>query len=462
MKAIHDRAHVLADGLAAIRAQFDLDPTFPDEVEAAATAAAASPIGDHRDRSDENFVTLDPLSSTDLDQAFRIEKANADLLLHYAIADVSAFVEPGGVIDRSAWARGETYYLPDGRVSLYPTVLCEGAASLLPAGPRPAIVFAVRVSPDGKSRLDGAERAMIQSRSKLAYATVTESDLPPGFGELSRRIAAAEQSRGAARVDPPQQQVVESGGSECFALEFRPMSPVEQDNAALSLACNLAIADVMFAAGTGLFRVMAEPGLRAVARLRHTAAALGVDWPTNMKLKTREKTLDPNNPKHAAFMLAIRRAGRGARYEPFQQGVIPWHSAMAATYAHGTAPLRRLADRYVNEATLAIACGKPVPDWAASAFAPLAPIMNQAEARAAQVDSAVVELAEAVVLEARVGEMFAGRVTGIDDRGARVQLCAEPVVTRVQSAALALGQEVKLKLTEAVPAQRITRFELES
>src|SRR6185503_17921969 len=123
---------------------------------------------------------------------FTIEEADADLILKYALADVAAFVPPGGPVDAEAWARGETYYLPDGRIGLYPPVLSEGAASLLPDGPRPAIVFNVRVTPDGRSRLDGAERALIRSRAKLGYATVTDSDLPKGFHELARRVTAAE------------------------------------------------------------------------------------------------------------------------------------------------------------------------------------------------------------------------------------------------------------------------------
>ena len=60
-------------------------------------------------------------------------------------------------------------------------------------------------------------------------------------------------------------------------------------------------------------------------------------------------------------MLAIRRAGDGASYVPFRDGAVPWHAAMAATYAHATAPLRRLADRYVVRAALAIANGQRVP-----------------------------------------------------------------------------------------------------
>jgi exoribonuclease R len=55
--------------------------------------------------------------------------------------------------------------------------LSEGAASLLPDGPRPAVIFTVRVAADGALRLDGAERAIVRSRAKLAYDRVREAEL---------------------------------------------------------------------------------------------------------------------------------------------------------------------------------------------------------------------------------------------------------------------------------------------
>ena len=74
------------------------------------------------------------------------------MLLHYAIADVAWFVDDGDAVDTEAWQRGVTQYLPDGKAGLYPPVLAEGAASLLPDGDRPAVVFHVRVGSDGLAR----------------------------------------------------------------------------------------------------------------------------------------------------------------------------------------------------------------------------------------------------------------------------------------------------------------------
>ena len=101
------------------------------------------------DRTGDPFVTLDPVTSRDLDQAFTIDRAGEDLVLHYAIADVGFFVDPGDPVDAEAWRRGVTVFLPGRRAPLYPPVLSEAAASLLPDGPRPSVVFTVRVRPDG-------------------------------------------------------------------------------------------------------------------------------------------------------------------------------------------------------------------------------------------------------------------------------------------------------------------------
>jgi exoribonuclease R len=377
--------------------------------------------------------------------------------LHYAIADVAWFVEDGDAVDVEAWARGETLYLPDGKAGLYPQVLAEGAASLLPSGPRPAVVFTIRIAADGAVRLDGAERAIIQSRAKLAYDSVRAADVPAGFAEIARRMAANEERRGASRVDPPEQEV-EQLADGTFQLSFRPLLQSEQDNAALSLAANMAIADTMLAHRTGLFRVMAPPDASKVQRLRSAAQALGLSWPASTSLRDYQRTLDPGDRQQAALMLEIRRAGSGASYQPYEEGVVPWHEAMAATYAHATAPLRRLADRYVVRCTLAIANGQPVPQAVADAFARLPRVMGRADARASQINHAAIDLAEAVMLKGRQGEMFKAVVTDVADQRIRVQLSNMPVVANVKASGFRQGDDLTLRLVSADPDQRSIVF----
>ncbi|MEQ1495258.1 MAG: RNB domain-containing ribonuclease [Novosphingobium sp.] len=457
MKALRDPDCLLADGLSAIRAQFQVPAGFVPAVEAAALAAAQRAPDEHADRTAMPFITLDPASSTDLDQAFWIEPAGGDLLLHYAIADVAWFVADGDPLDTEAWQRGETTYLPDAKAGLYPRVLAEGAASLLPDGPRPAVVFTSRIDPAGKAVLQGVERAVIRSRAKLAYDSVRGDELPAGFAELAHRIAAADDARGAARVDPPEQEV-EREATGHFTLRLRPLSVAERSNAALSLATNLAVADMLLANQTGLFRVMAEPDEYAQNRLRHTAQAFGLNWPKQATLEQFERLLDSADPREAAFMLAIRRAGSGAGYEPYQPGAVPWHAAMAATYCHMTAPLRRLADRYVIRAALAVANGQPVPPEVEAAFQRLGPVMGKAQARSSQIERAVIDLAEAAMLAGREGEDFAAVVTDLGETGARIQLCDLPVVARTVARRVQPGDRIVVRLESADPVNRTVSF----
>jgi exoribonuclease R len=446
-----DRA--LDAGLVRIREQFDVPSGFPPAAALAAVQAAAGrPGGEHVDRTDRPFVTLDPAGSTDLDQAFALESAGDDIVLHYAIADVGFFVEDGDPLDTEAWSRGVTVYMPDERARLYPAALSEGAASLLPDGPRRAVVCTVRVDRAGRPRLDGVERALVRSRAKLAYETVAPGDLPPQFGELARRIVAAEDARGAPRVEFPEQQLERVDGR--WELRIDPRLRSEDDNAALSLATNLAVADALLAARTGLFRVMAEPSADAVERLRRTAVAFGLRWAAEQSLAQFERSLRTDDPRAAAFLIAVRRAGGGASYEPFRDGIRPWHAAMAASYVHATAPLRRLADRYVVEAALAVANGRAVPDEVAAAFARLPAAMARGEQRANSVDRAVLDLAEAVLLAGREGEEFDAVVVDEDRRGAVVQVVEPAVIAHVAAHRVEPGDAVRLRLVAADPVAR--------
>lgn len=443
-----------AAGLGRIREQFDVPGRFPPEVLAAAEAAAGKePRPDHVDRTGDEFVTLDPAESTDLDQAFAIHRDGDDVVLRYAIADVGFFVTPGDPLDVEAWARGVTVYVPREKAPLYPPSLSEGAASLLPDVDRPAVIFTVCIAEDGGVRLAGAERAVIRSRAKLAYDSVRPDELPADFAELSVRMRRGEERRDSPRVDFPEQEI-EMGADGRWALVIRPRLDSEDQNAGMSLATNLAVADALHAAGTGFFRVMSEPTERSLGRLRHSARAFGLEWSRELNLLEFQRTLPADDPRTNAFLLAVRRASGGASYEPYRDGTAPWHAAMAATYAHATAPLRRLADRYVVEAALAVANGRPVSDEVQAAFAALPQAMEQGEARANRVDAAVFDLAEAVLLSSRVGEAFDGVVVDEDDRGALVQLKDPAVLARVRARKVDPGDDVRVEVVAVDVEQR--------
>ena len=454
MRADQTARDLLAAGFAAIRTEAAVSGPFTADVEAAASAAVPTGIA-RRDATDLAFVTLDPATSTDLDQAFALSRDGNTLVLHYAIADIGAFVERGGIIERAAWERGSTVYAPDGSVPLYPRVLSQGKASLLPDGPRPAVLLTVAVAPDGSATLRNAERAMVASRAKLAYDTVAPHDLPADIAEFSARILANEDARGAFRVELPEQEVIADADEPSgVRLRFQPRLASEELNSTLSLAANLAVADAMHRSGFGLFRVMDDPDGRELVSLHRSAKALGIDWNDGEGLRRLVPRLDPRNPKHVAFLIAARRSGGGATYAVMQPPLKPWHSAVAAMYAHATAPMRRLADRYV----LDLICAQ-MSDSAGDhqVFATLPGVMERADKVAGRVDREAVDLVECVMLRDRIGETFTAIVVEVDKHGAIVQIADPAIRSRAKVSGAAPGDQVRVVLRNVeVGERRIT------
>jgi exoribonuclease R len=474
----------VTERLAALRHEQHLPDRFSNSVEVAAENAAQTvfsggPGTQRLDLTDLRFETLDPFASTDLDQAFAISADGEDIVLHYALADIEAFAPRGGVIEQEAWRRGVTVYAPDVRVPLYPAILSQNAASLLPGGPRPAVVFNVQVSPDGEPTLRSVTRAVIRSRTKRAYETTELADLNPLIVELHRRNTAAETRRGATKIDWPEQQVVpDPAAPGGFGLELRPMLPSEEVNASMSLAVNIAVAKVMLEHKTGLFRIMPGPDPVQQKGLRRVARALGIDWRPDADLRSLLPTLDTSLPQHAKFLVEARRAGRGASYAVFDPSTPPWHSALASYYAHATAPMRRLADRYVIELVLALEGSSPSDSLGpvASALAKMPAIMAAADRRARAVESGAIDLLEAVALSGRVGDLFTATILESSAGGFVVQLADPPVraratvlksseaatsaLARVDSNGPDSGEQVQVRLSSVDLDARRVKFEL--
>ena len=133
-------------------------------------------------------------SSMDLDQALHLEREGSGYVVHYAIADVAAFVEPGDPVDVAANQRGETLYGADSKIPLHPTVLSEDAASLLPDQVRPALLWTIHVDDTGEGTDVHVERARVRSTAKLDYASVQQAI---DDGTRRRDPAAAQGARRA-------------------------------------------------------------------------------------------------------------------------------------------------------------------------------------------------------------------------------------------------------------------------
>jgi exoribonuclease R len=414
-------------------------------------AAAAGPPADGRaDLRRQPFVTIDPPASMDLDQAMLLERRGDGFRVNYAIADVSAIVPAGGAIEREAWTRGLTVYCPDERVMLYPQRICEDAASLLPDQDRAALVYVIDLDAEGRQTAAAVTPALVRSRRKLAYG---EGEIPL-LEDIGKRRTALARERGSVSLNAPAQAVVPDPGSPCgYSLELEHRSPDEDWNAEISLLAGMAAAGMMRTLRLGLLRTMGGTDDYRVSQLRAAARGLEVPWPDGQSFADFVTALDPEQPRQAALIEEARDAMGHAGYA-FFEGEPPAdavHAGVAAYYAHTTAPLRRLADRYV----LDLVAGR----GGREALSRLPAVMAETGSRAARVERAIVDDAEVRLLEHRVGERFDAVALENDRRGTVIRIAEPPVRARLHADPQpAAGDRVAVTLVRADPASRSLEF----
>ena len=497
------------------------------EAEAAATSWAqdgpARLLADGaRDARDLELVTIDPPGSMDLDQAVLLERlpawseaagtsvgdapgSAATYRIHYAIASLATFVTPGGALDAELSRRGETIYAPDAATPLHPEVLSHGAASLLEDVDRPACLWTIDLDARGEVVSARVERALVRSRARLTYGQVqaaidgegtlpssAPTDLPGLLAEIGRLRLEREVARGGISMTTPEQvvEVTEAAGSaedsksaeapgpSGYRLAYRVPVPAEQYNAQISLLTGMCAARIMVECGVGILRTLPPARPEDYARLRRVAAALGIDWPAAQPYSELVRGLDHAVPAHAAFMDQAMSLFRGSGYLAFGAGGVgvpaddeasdaeeAVHSAIAARYAHVTAPLRRLVDRYGEEVCIAACAQAPVPEWVLQALPDLPDVMEQTGRRARAIGRGALTALEALVLRGHEGEVFDGVITSEREGRGELVLTEPAVVTEVRRGIgqsgdrLPVGERVRVRLLSADPAAGI-RFQL--
>jgi VacB/RNase II family 3'-5' exoribonuclease len=478
------RAEAVTVSFAAIRQELLL-PTladsakFPADVQREAERAATqNAFVAREDATDLPLVTIDPPGAMDLDQALLVRRNDrGGFTLEYAIADIGAFVRPGGVLEAEALRRGQTLYVPDAKVPLYPPVLSEGAASLLPGQVRPAVLWTIDTDGYGEPVGVRVRRALVRSVAKLDYDGV-QADVVvgrqhpsiaalPDLGRLRREHAVA---RGAVELELPEQQI-QSDGYGGWRIVLRQRKEVAVWNAEMSLLTGICAAEMMLAARIGLLRTLPEPDRRVVAALRRSAQALGVQWARDQKPAQVLSGLDPRQPRALAVFAEATKLLRGAGYI-FFDGITPehtGHTGVGAPYAHVTAPIRRVVDRFATEVCLSVQAGAAVPAWTKQTLPILPEVMAASDRLSAQVERACNDQVEAWLLADRVGEQFdaivlrSSDIEPADDSApsgsGEVFVTDPPVLARCFGNGLQDGREVQVRLVEADPATRKVRFE---
>lgn len=411
-----------------------MDPGYPaDAVGEAVRAVGQGPGGGRVDYTAQPCVTIDPVDARDFDDAVFVEPAGEGWRLFVHIADVSAYVRPGGALDREAMARGTSVYLPDRVLPMLPEELSCDACSLRPGEPRPARSVVMEFDSSGRRTDFRLERSMIRSSARMTYEEVFEvmggapsvhSAGVAGMTALSRLLDAERTRRGA----------LDLGGDE-FRVEFGPdgwpegFARVPDDESHRLVENFMVEANRAVAEHCGwldlpaLYRVHGAPGRESAARLARDLGALGVPVPRGglhggAALGRLLEGLR-GSPVHPLAREAVLRSLSKAVYSASDSG---HHGLALRSYLHFTSPIRRYPDLVVHRA---LDGWEPDPDG--PGLDALAEMCSGAEQRAESAERDCVELMALLHLSRHPAGEFRGVVSGVEDYGVFVRLLDVPV-----------------------------------
>lgn len=400
--------------------------------------------------------------------------------VRYAIADVGGLLDPESGVAKESIRRGQTIYLPDEHTRLHPAALSEGAGSLLPDEVRVALVWDIVLDGGGEPVEADLYPATVRSVARLDYAAVQESidagDPHPSVAllpEVGRLRQGSALRREAINLRLPS-QTVEPTGDGRWELHIDARPPVMDWNSEISLLAGMVAGRMMADEGVGVLRTLRPAGAEALEEFCVAARALGYDFSPGDNVGGFLQSVDADSPRGMAVMKDAARLLRGAGYHvlgPLSDGPAPAsgdesgapegaaaaggeadgkagsggapgdderhvdseeliHAGVGGHYAHVTAPLRRLIDRFGLEYCLAIAAHRrgdtetiEVPEWVTAGVGEAVSVMGKSGQLASRVDKACLNLTEAVVLAPWVGEAFEAAV--LHDKGDTAEVFVE-------------------------------------
>src|SRR5882762_8782233 len=312
-------------------------------------------------------VTIDGEHARDFDDAITIEKLpNGNFWLGVHIADVSHYVQEGSALDREAYDRGTSVYIPERAVHMFPSELATGLCSLNPRVDRLVQSCLMEVDRHGLVVRHELHDGVINSNERMTYTAVngilTDNDprllaqykpLVPMF-ELMRELFVilndARRRRGSIDFDLHEAEVVIDEGGVVEAIIALHRNVAHRLIEEFMLLANETVASHLEAnAAPSLYRIHEEPDLLKVAKFEEFISGFGYSLaaPLNaLKPRHFQKLLEQihDKPEEKPIAFLMLRTMQKARYAPDNRG----HFGLAApSYTHFTSPIRRYPDLVV-------------------------------------------------------------------------------------------------------------------
>ena len=395
---------------------------------------------DRVDLRDVDLVTIDGADARDFDDAVYCERSGKGWRLLVAIADVGHYVEIGSALDKEAIRRGTSVYFPDQVVPMLPEELSNGLCSLNPKVDRLCLVCDMRVSETGKVTKSTFVEAVMNSSARLTYSQVgdflegrSKHDVPQKLHGLLRDLqslykvfARARQRRGALELDIPGTRFELGDDGSIAAIRLVERNDAHRLIEECMIAANVQAAKFLRRHRiSGLYRVHAKPDPERFAELRLFLLSLGlkVPHPDHVKPEQFNRLLQQikDRPDSVSISMTMLRSLTHAEYTPENIG----HFGLSLdAYAHFTSPIRRYPDLLVHRAIRhIIRGGKPAKyDYKLGDMERLGMITSAHERRAEEATRDVEAWLKCEYMENKVGEEFAGVVSGVTNFGVFVQI----------------------------------------
>ena len=404
-----------------------------------------------RDITGQTIVTIDPVDARDFDDAISLERTdNGHWLLGVHIADVSHFVQPKTPLDREAYERATSVYLPDRVIPMLPEIISNNLASLQPHKVRYSITAMIEFTEEGARGATDVFKSAIKSRRRFTYEEVDEflvakklsppqqdgtktsrkpkqasvfrdltsevDSLLVRMHELAMILRGRRFARGALELSMPEMKIDLDKDGRVVGAHLQKNTESHQIIEEFMLAANEAVAELLQDAGLlFLRRVHGSPDPRKMRSLTEFVKELGFKVENLENRFELQKLLDAvkGDTREYAVNYAVLRSMQRAVYSPEDDG----HYALASDdYCHFTSPIRRYPDLTVHRLVDQLNRGKK-PTQRMDEQLVLGDHCSEREQRATDAERVLNKVKLLNYMSDKIGMELDGIITGVENFG---------------------------------------------
>ncbi|GLQ18622.1 ribonuclease R [Maritalea porphyrae] len=479
---------------------------FPNSVVAESEAAQPADISGREDWRELPFVTIDPATAKDHDDAVYAHldddtNNEGGFIVYVAIADVAHYVRPGSDMEREALLRGNSVYFPDRVVPMLPEKISNNLCSLVENQNRAAMGLRMVFNADGEKTGHSFHRVLMRSAAKLSYQQAqtaidghpddkTEPLLEPILKPLFAAFKAmekAQKKRGPLALDLPERKIILNDDGLVEDVHIPERLTAHKLIEEMMIQSNVCAAETLEQHKVPLlYRVHDAPSQQKLIGLKETLSTMELNFNPGDTVKPEQfnrilAVAEQSDNPHLVNEM-ILRAQAQAEYTNENYG----HFGLnLRRYAHFTSPIRRYADLIVHRALIrALKLGDDgLPKETDNKLAVIGEQISMTERRAMAAERETTDRLLAYFLADQIGARFPGRIAGVIGAGLFVRLDKSGADGFIPASTLGtdyfihdegqqaligertgeryrIGDQVEVRLMEAEPLAGSLRFEM--